>query len=120
MNVNGTDVAAFTVKAQDDDGALSSTAVQVNADVADENDPTVQMQHILKAMGQKNIPDFKPILEVNPAHEIIRRLAESNDDSLIEDASLLLLEQAMLIEGVELASPGDFVKRLNRVMEKAL
>ncbi len=88
--------------------------------VADENDPTVQMQHILKAMGQKNIPDFKPILEVNPAHEIIRRLAESNDDSLIEDASLLLLEQAMLIEGVELASPGDFVKRLNRVMEKAL
>lgn len=88
--------------------------------VADENDPTVQMQHILKAMGQKNIPDFKPILEVNPAHEIIRRLAAADDDSLIEDASLLLLEQAMLIEGVELASPGDFVKRLNRVMEKAL
>ncbi len=88
--------------------------------VADENDPTVQMQHILKAMGQKNLPDFKPILEVNPAHEIIRRLASTEDASIIEDASLLLLEQAMLIEGVELASPGDFVKRLNRVMEKAL
>ncbi|TFH41608.1 MAG: molecular chaperone HtpG [Chrysiogenales bacterium] len=88
--------------------------------VADENDPTVQMQHILKAMGQKNLPDFKPILEVNPAHEIIRRLASTEDASIIEDASLLLLEQAMLIEGVELASPGEFVKRLNRVMEKAL
>ncbi|MCP4668375.1 MAG: hypothetical protein GY849_18680, partial [Deltaproteobacteria bacterium] len=41
-NVNGDDVAAFTVKAQDDDAALSATAVQVNVDVTDINDvPTL-------------------------------------------------------------------------------
>lgn len=88
--------------------------------VADENDPTVQMQHLLKAMGQKNMPDFKPILEINPEHEIIRKLAETEDVDVINDVSNLLLEQAMLIEGVELKSPSDFVKRLNRVMGKGL
>jgi molecular chaperone HtpG len=88
--------------------------------VADENDPTVQMQHLFKAMGQKNAPDFKPILEINPEHEIIRKLEKTEDKAVIEDISHLLLEQALLIEGVELKSPSDFVKRLNRVMGKAL
>lgn len=88
--------------------------------VADENDPTVQMQHILKAMGQQNMPEFKPILEINPEHDIVRKLRDTTDDSLIRDASLLLLEQAMLIEGVALKNPVDFVKRLNRIMNMAL
>jgi molecular chaperone HtpG len=88
--------------------------------VADEHDPTVQMQHILKAMGQKNMPEFKPILEINPGHEIVKKLRDSADESVIRDISFLLLEQAMLIEGVELKDPVEFVKRLNRVMEKAL
>lgn len=88
--------------------------------VADENDPTVQMQHLFKAMGQKNIPDFKPILEINPDHEIIKKLENTEDTAVIEDICYLLLEQALLIEGVELKSPSEFVKRLNRVMGKAL
>ncbi|MBP7734920.1 MAG: molecular chaperone HtpG [Spirochaetes bacterium] len=88
--------------------------------VADESDPTVQMQHLLKAMGQKNMPDFKPILEINPEHEIIKKLETADDKAVVEDISHLLLEQALLIEGVELKSPSEFVKRLNRVMGKAL
>ena len=88
--------------------------------VADEKDPTVQMQHLLKAMGQKNMPDFKPILEINPEHEIIKKLAGTEDAAVIADVSHLLLEQALLIEGVELKSPSEFVKRLNRVMGKGL
>ena len=88
--------------------------------VADENDPTVQMQQILKAMGQQEIPEFKPILEVNPGHPIITRLRSSDDTKLLEDVSFLLLEQALLVEGAELKKPADFVKRLNRILEKAL
>ncbi len=88
--------------------------------VADENDPTVQMQHILKAMGQQEMPDVKPILEVNPNHAIVKRLKDSQDDKLLEDVSHLLLEQAMLIEGAELKQPTDFVNRLNRILEKAM
>ena len=89
--------------------------------VADENDPSVQMQHMLKAMGQKDLPEIKPILEVNPNHEIVKRLQEKSDDAqVLEDVSLLLLEQAMLLEGVEIKKPAEFVKRLNRVLEKAI
>jgi len=88
--------------------------------VADENDPTVQMQHILKAMGQENLPDFKPVLEINPDHEIIKKLENTDDESLIEDISFLLLEQAMLVEGMELKSPNTFVARMNKIMNKAL
>ncbi len=88
--------------------------------VADENDPTVQMQHILKAMGQENLPEFKPVLEINPDHEIIKKLEGTEDESLIEDVSFLLLEQAMLVEGMELKSPNVFVARMNRVMNKAI
>ncbi len=88
--------------------------------VADENDPTVQMQHILKAMGQDNLPEFKPVLEINPDHEIIKKLEGTEDEALIEDVSFLLLEQAMLVEGMELKSPNAFVARMNRVMNKAI
>ena len=88
--------------------------------VADENDPTVQMQHILKAMGQDSLPEFKPVLEINPDHEIIKKLESTSDESLIEDISFLLLEQAMLVEGMELKSPNAFVARMNKIMNKAL
>jgi len=88
--------------------------------VADENDPTMQMQQMLKAMGQKDIPDFKPILEINPNHQIVEGLNTTEDEKVIEDVSFLLLEQAMLVEGVELKKPADFVKRLNRILSKAL
>jgi len=88
--------------------------------VADENDPTVQMQNILKAMGQESPAEFKPVLEINPDHEIIKKLENTEDESLIEDISFLLLEQAMLVEGMELKSPNAFVVRMNRIMNKAL
>jgi molecular chaperone HtpG len=88
--------------------------------VADENDPTAQMQNILKAMGQTALPDFKPVLEINPEHEIIKKLENVTDDSLIEDISFLLLEQAMIVEGMELKDPNAFVGRLNRITGKSL
>ena len=80
-----------------------------------------QMQHMMKAMGQKDLPEIKPILEVNPDHEIVKKLAARKDDkALVEDIALLLLEQAMMVEGVELKEPAAFVKRLNRIMGMAL
>jgi molecular chaperone HtpG len=88
--------------------------------VADEADPTVKLQQMMKALGQSDMPDFKPILEVNPNHYIVTKLKEVDDKAFIDDVSHLLLEQAMLVEGAELKKPTDFVKRLNRVLEKAL
>ncbi|MCF7927796.1 MAG: molecular chaperone HtpG [Spirochaetales bacterium] len=88
--------------------------------VADENDPTMQMQQMLKAMGQTELPEIKPILEVNPDHEIVKRLESGENDELVEDVSYLLLDQALLVEGAQLKDPSDFVKRLNRVLGKAV
>jgi len=88
--------------------------------VVDENDPTLQLQQMLKAMGNRDMPDLKPILEVNPSHPIITRLAALEDEELIADTSRLLLEQALLVEGGELKDPAGFVKRLNRALEKSL
>ena len=88
--------------------------------VTDDNDPTIQMQHIFKALGQKDMPEVKPILEINPNHGIVKKLAGTEDKELSEDISRLLFEQALIVEGAELANPADFAKRLNRVIDKSL
>jgi molecular chaperone HtpG len=78
------------------------------------------MAALLKAMGHKDIPEIKPILEINPNHEIVRKLNAVEDPLLIDDISFLLLDQALLVEGVEVKDPADFVKRLNRILAKAV
>jgi molecular chaperone HtpG len=50
----------------------------------------------------------------------VTKLAAVQDDSVIQDTSRLLLEQALLLEGGELKDPAGFVKRLNRALEKSL
>ena len=84
--------------------------------VTDETEPSMKMQQMLRAMGQTDIPAAKPTLEINPNHEIVQKLLARGDDSLAQDAGWLLLEQALLVEGVPLADPASFVKRLNRIL----
>ncbi len=88
--------------------------------VVDDKDPTMQMQQLLKLMGNSDLPDVKPILELNPSHPLVEKLAGVQDESVIEDVSRLLLDQALLVEGGEIKDPAGFVKRLNRALEKAL
>jgi molecular chaperone HtpG len=88
--------------------------------VADENDPTAQMQEIMRAAGQKGMPEIKPILEINPDHKIVKKLIGMRKGKSFDDSVLLLYEQALLQEGVKLDNPADFVNRLNKLMEKAL
>jgi molecular chaperone HtpG len=84
--------------------------------VADENDPTLQMAQMLKALGQSGMTDIKPILEVNGEHPIIARLKETEDEERIADIAGVLLDQALLVEGIKLKEPADFVKRMNRLL----
>ena len=88
--------------------------------VVDENDPTIKMQQLLKSLGQGEVPEVKPILEINPDHHIVKALAGISDQAMIDDVSFLLLEQALLVENVPITDPAAFVKRLNRVLEKAV
>ena len=81
--------------------------------VADEHDVGGNLARILKAAGQK-APQSKPILEVNPAHAILKRLKP--EDERFADWASLLFDQALLAEGGQLDDPAGFVKRTNELM----
>ena len=100
--------------------ASSRLADSPSCIVVDENDPTMQMQQILKSMGSRDVPEVKPILELNPSHPIVMKLAALEDPAVIDDVSRLLLDQALLVEGAEVKDPAGFVKRMNRALEKSL
>jgi len=81
--------------------------------VADENDMSAHLQRLLRSAGQK-LPESRPILELNPRHPLVARLAL--DDANLPDWSQLLFDQALLAEGGQLADPAEFVKRMNRML----
>ena len=84
--------------------------------VIDENDPSLQMERMMKAMGQGGPSMVKPILEVNADHAILQKVKNTEDEALIADISTVLLDQALLLGGAEIKAPADFVKKLNRLI----
>jgi molecular chaperone HtpG len=86
--------------------------------VADESDPSIQFAQMMRAMGQTELPDVKPILEVNGEHPILTSLVGVEDQERVADVAGVLLDQALLVEGVKIADPAEFVKRLNRLLSK--
>ena len=86
--------------------------------VVDENDPSLQMERMMRAMGQQLRGEVKPILEINVEHPILQRLKDSNDEALIADTAFVLLDQALLLEGNTLKDTADFVKRLNKLLAR--
>ena len=88
--------------------------------VADENDPTAQMQEMMRSMGQMDVPEIKPILEINPKHDIVLKLKEKTRQKSFDDIAYLLYEQALIQEGVKLEDPAGFVERLNGVIAETL
>ena len=87
----------------------------------DKEDPSYQMAQMMKQMGQNmDIPEVAPILQINPKHELIKKLKESSDQNLITDAAYVLLDQAKLFNAQELDDTAEFITRLNRIISKAL
>lgn len=79
--------------------------------VADENELGSNMERIMKSMGQE-VPETKPILEINPSHPLVEKLKNSIDEDLVE----VLFDQAVLSEGGQISEPAEFVKRINKLM----
>lgn len=80
-----------------------------------EHDPGHQMRRLLEAAGQK-LPTSRPSLEVNPAHPLLTYMAGLQEGNRFRDLAELLLEEAMLADGAQLAEPAAFVRRLNRLL----
>ena len=88
--------------------------------VADEHDPTAQMQELMRSMGQTDLPEIKPILELNPNHKIIKRLKDKTRQKSFNDIAFLFYEKALIQDGVKLDNPAEFSERLNKVIVETL
>ncbi|MDN5130605.1 molecular chaperone HtpG [Aliarcobacter butzleri] len=96
---------------------LSESPSCVVKDAADAQ--MAAMAHMFREMGQA-MPESAPILEINPEHEIVKKLNGCADESTIEDVSWILLDQAKLSEGIEITDTVAFAQRLSRITAKAL
>ncbi|WP_233236379.1 molecular chaperone HtpG [Bordetella sp. LUAb4] len=85
--------------------------------VVGQNELSPNLLRMLKAAGQQ-APDVKPTLEINPEHALVQRIRDASEGDFAQWAELLL-DQAMLAEGGQLADPAGFVKRLNALLLKA-
>ena len=84
--------------------------------VVDSDDPSLQLRELMKQFGGSEMPEVKPILELNGEHPLVRRLAAA-DAAEAEDLAKVLLGQALLVEGAKLADPADFATRLTRLLK---
>ena len=91
--------------------------------VADEGDMDMHLERLLKAHRQLD-STAKRILEVNPSHKLIERLAaavgEAGASDALSEYAWLLLDQALIVEGEPLADPSAFARRLAMLLEKGL
>ncbi|MSP86573.1 MAG: molecular chaperone HtpG [Methylotenera sp.] len=83
--------------------------------VSDAHDLSGNLARMLKAAGQ-SAPEAKPILEINPAHKLVKRLEAEAADAVFSDLALVLFDQALLAEGGMLNDPASFVKRMNSLI----
>jgi molecular chaperone HtpG len=83
--------------------------------VADTADLGSNLERILREAGQEVGASMK-ILEINPDHPLVQRLATQKDDARFADWSNILYDQARLAEGSQLDDPAAFVQRLNGVL----
>lgn len=83
--------------------------------VAAANDMSSQMAKLMEQMGQA-APDTKPVFELNPEHELVKRVADSQDDEQFKQWMEVLLDQALLSERGNLKDPASFVTRMNTLM----
>ncbi len=83
--------------------------------VLGDQEMALHLQRLLEQAGQ-DVPDSRPVLELNPAHPLVERLGAEDDGKRFEDLSLVLFEQALLSEGAALEDPAGFVRRVNRLM----
>ena len=83
--------------------------------VLGDQEMALHLQRLLEQAGQ-DVPDSRPVLELNPDHPLVDKLANEADEGRFDDLSLVLFEQALLSEGAALADPAGFVRRVNDLM----
>jgi molecular chaperone HtpG len=83
--------------------------------VLGDQEMALHLQRLLEQAGQ-DVPDSRPVLELNPTHPLVEKLAGEQDEQAFGDLSLVLFEQALLSEGASLEDPAGFVRRVNNLL----
>jgi molecular chaperone HtpG len=91
--------------------------------VLEDGDLSPQLEAMLRQAGQE-IPDRKPILELNPNHAVVERLGKRFEDNptdgRIAESAKILLGQAILAEGGQLEDPAGFAELVNKLLSETL
>lgn len=93
---------------------LASTPAVV---VTDDFEMGTQMAKLLEAAGQA-VPEVKYIFELNPEHDMVKRMADEADEELFGRWVEVLLGQAMLAERGALEDPTQYVGAVNQLLTK--
>ncbi|ELE5891111.1 molecular chaperone HtpG [Vibrio fluvialis] len=93
---------------------LASTPAVV---VTDDFEMGTQMAKLLAAAGQA-VPEVKYILEINPEHAMVKRMADEPDQQAFGRWVEVLLGQAMLAERGSMEDPSQFVTAINQLLTK--
>jgi molecular chaperone HtpG len=80
--------------------------------VVEDGDYSMQLARLLKQAGQQ-APELKPILEVNAAHALVKKLEGSER---FDDLAHVLFDQALLAEGGLPEDPAAYVRRVNALL----
>jgi molecular chaperone HtpG len=83
--------------------------------VLGDQEMALHLQRLLEQAGQE-VPESRPVLELNPAHPLVDRLQAESDEERFGELSLVLYEQALLAEGAMLEDPAAFVRRVNALL----
>lgn len=83
--------------------------------VVGEYDLGAQMRRILEQAGQE-VPDTKPIFELNPEHPLVQKLDRETDEDRFGDLVEVLFDQAHLAEGAQLDDPTAYIRKLNKLL----
>ncbi len=83
--------------------------------VADEQGMTTQMIKLMQAAGQP-VPEAQYHFEMNPEHQLVKLLAEVQDEEQFAQWTGVLFDQASLSEQGSLKDPASFVQNLNKLL----
>ncbi len=85
---------------------------------------SMHLEHLMKANGQTVNFASERIVEINPRHPIMHKLAEmiqaNKSEQEVAETITLLFETAQINEGETLSDPADYMNHINALLLKSL
>ena len=109
------------LKDEIDDVVISSKLVDSPLCLSTKDGLSLEMEKTLNEQpGNEEKVKAKKVLEINPDHDLFKAFVAIQDqDGLVKEYASILLDEAMLLEGREIANKKEFVRKLNELMIKA-